>query len=294
MNVSLDNALGETQLLESGHGRICFYVRGERSDLPDLVLEHGNGGNSIHWARLAPLLAVHGRVFSYDRAGSGGSPPDGLGYGAAAVTQRLSRLVEQAGVRKPFVLAGYSLGGLYARHYAASHPQDVLRLVLVDPTPTQWEVRADQVRRTRRTLWALHWAARFGLLLAWWKITGKKVEPDFRRDMKEFASPGALPRIIEQLGASATVRDEVTRLAPQLSHPTLALVAASRPGMSESESTRLREMNRQLIAKAPNDSRFVEIADADHGSILKDVVTVEQCAKQILDFVRGSLALVRT
>lgn len=289
----MDGVLGEKHLLETGNGRMCFYVRGERSDLPDLVLEHGNGGNSIHWARLAPLLAAHGRVFSYDRAGSGGSPPDSLGYGAAAATQRLSHLVQQAGVRKPFVLAGYSLGGLYARHYAASHPQDVLSLVLVDPTPTEWETRPDQVRRTRRVLWTLHWAARFGLLPAWWKVTGKKVSPDFRRDMKELASPGALSRLIEQMEASTTVRTEITQLAPQLSHPALALIAGSRPGMPESDATRLRDMNRELIAKAPTGSRLVEIAEADHGSILKDVPAVEQCADKILYFVRHPEAFVR-
>ena len=282
----MNDALGEQHSVESGYGRMCFYVRGERSDLPDLVLEHGNGGNSIHWARLAPLLAAHGRVFSYDRAGSGGSPPDGLGYGAAAATQRLSRLVELAGVRKPFVLAGYSLGGLYARHYAASHPQDVLRLVLVDPTPVEWEVRADLVRRTRRTLWTLHWAARFGLLPAWWKITGKKVSADFRRDMRELASPGALSRVIEQMDASTTVRAEVTNLAPKLRHPALALIAGSRPGMSEPEATRLRDMYRELVAGAPS-GRLVEIDHADHGSILKDAAAVAQCAKEIGDFIRG-------
>ncbi len=287
------HALGEKQLLDTGSGRMCVYVRGERSDLPDLVLEHGNGGNSIHWAQLVPLLAAHGRIYSYDRAGSGGSPADGLGYGAAAATQRLAQLVERAGVRKPFVLAGYSLGGLYARHYAASHPQDVLRLVLVDPTPEAWEVRADQLRRTRRVLWALHWAARAGLVSAWWKITGKKVEPGFRRDLKEFSAPGSLSRLVEQLDAGIQVRAEVARMAPQLRHPALALIAGKRPGMSAAESARLGAMHHELIARAPAVSRLVEIAEADHGSILKNTAAVEQCAKHILDFVRGSLALAR-
>ena len=287
-----DDALGEQHLLETGNGRMCFYVRGERSDLPDLVLEHGNGGNAIHWAHLAPLLSAHGRIFSYDRAGSGGSTPDGLGYGATAVTQRLSHLVEQAGVRKPFVLAGYSLGSLYARHYAASHPQDVLRLVLVDPTPATWEIRADQLRRTRRVLWALHWAARAGLVSAWWKVTGKKVTPGFRRDLQEFSAPGALTRLLEQLGSSSAVRAEVARIAPHLRHPALVLTAGLRPGMPAADSARLREMHHELVAHAPPGSRLVEIADADHGSILKDAAAVGQCAKQILDFLRGSLALL--
>lgn len=286
----MDDALGKKHHLETGTGRMCCYWSGERSDLPDLVLEHGNGGNSIHWARLVPLLASHGRVFSYDRAGSGDSPPDGegnQGYSASAVTQRLSRLVELAGVRKPFVLAGYSLGGLHARHYAACHPQDVRALVLVDPTPTTWEVRPQQMRRARRALWALHWAARTGLLEAWWKVIRKKVDPGWRRDMKELALPGSLPRLLAQLGATTAVRDEVAQNAAQLNHRALALIAGRRPGMSESDSARLREMHRELIAGAPSGSCLVEIAHADHSSILKDAASVEQCAQKILDFVHA-------
>lgn len=280
----MNDALGQSQLAENG---LCFYVRGERSEWPDLVLEHGGGGNAVHWAQLAPLLATHGRVFSYDRAGSGGSAADAQGHGAAATTQRLSRLVEQMGVRKPFVLAGYSLGGLYARHYAASHPQDVRALVLVDATPTGLEIRPGQLRRVRVMLWALHWLARSGVVPLWWNITRKEVSPALRRDLKEFCAPGRPARMVEELRATARIRGEVARLAPRLSHPTLALVAGCRPGMSAAETARLRDMYLALMNDAPAGSRMVEIAAADHGSILKDAAAVAQCAAQIREFVRG-------
>src|SRR4051812_4704671 len=97
-----------------GHGELHYRSSGVAGDLPDLLMEHGGGGSTNDWSLLEPLLAAHTRVVSYDRAGSGTSPRDDLGRGAAANTQRLSQLVEQLGVRKPFVLVGYSLGGLYA------------------------------------------------------------------------------------------------------------------------------------------------------------------------------------
>jgi len=42
--------------------------------------------------------------------------------------------LEKAGVQGPLVLAGHSLGGLFARHYAATYPTEIAGMVLVDST----------------------------------------------------------------------------------------------------------------------------------------------------------------
>ena len=49
------------------------------------------------------------------------------------MTDELRELLRAAGVPAPYVLAGHSLGGLYARHYAQRFPDEVAALLLLDP-----------------------------------------------------------------------------------------------------------------------------------------------------------------
>jgi pimeloyl-ACP methyl ester carboxylesterase len=44
----------------------------------------------------------------------------------------LHALLRAAGVPGSYVFASHSLGGPFVRHYASTHPRDVLGLVLVD------------------------------------------------------------------------------------------------------------------------------------------------------------------
>jgi pimeloyl-ACP methyl ester carboxylesterase len=69
----------------------------------------------------------------YDRAGTGWSDRAGLPRTSAAVTGELRELLHAAGVPAPYLLAGHSLGGLYARHYATRFPGEVAALLLLDP-----------------------------------------------------------------------------------------------------------------------------------------------------------------
>ena len=67
----------------------------------------------------------------------------------------LHALLQAAEIPGPYVLAGHSLGGLFARLYASTYPDEVVGLVLVDAyserlesvmSPEQWQalVRLNQ------------------------------------------------------------------------------------------------------------------------------------------------------
>ena len=51
---------------------------------------------------------------------------------AESVVADLHALLETAAVPGPYVLVGHSLGGLFVRLYAATYPDEVAGLVLVD------------------------------------------------------------------------------------------------------------------------------------------------------------------
>lgn len=99
-----------------------------------VVLESALGGWSIDWAKLQPLVAQRTRVCAYDRAGYGWSDASGRRYSPEATARELHQLLRSADVPGPYLLVGHSAGGLYARHFAALYPNEVVGLVLVDPS----------------------------------------------------------------------------------------------------------------------------------------------------------------
>ena len=113
----------------------------------------GTGGPAVVFLPGAALVGLdyvnlHDRVAElttsvlYDRAGTGWSEPADLPRTAAEVTDELRDLLRAAGVPAPYVLAGHSLGGAYARHFAQRFPGEVAGLLLLDPFHEDMAARA--------------------------------------------------------------------------------------------------------------------------------------------------------
>jgi pimeloyl-ACP methyl ester carboxylesterase len=105
-----------------------------------------------------PGVAETTRVCTYDRPGTvasigeddliSRSDPIAQPRTAPEVVTELHALLQAAEIPGPYVLAGHSMGGFFARLYAATYPDEVVGLVLVDAyseqtetlmTPEQWE-----------------------------------------------------------------------------------------------------------------------------------------------------------
>lgn len=69
----------------------------------------------------------------YDRAGTGWSDDAPLPRSPDEVTDELRALLAVLDLAPPVILAGHSLGGGYAQHYARRYPTEVGALVLLDP-----------------------------------------------------------------------------------------------------------------------------------------------------------------
>ena len=102
-----------------------------------------SGGFSFDWGLVQPEVAKFTRICTYDAAGMAWSdPPPGKGRANCGDrVNELHQLLKNAGERGPFVLVGFSIGGLVARLYAAEYPDEVAGMVIVDHafinTPTQ-------------------------------------------------------------------------------------------------------------------------------------------------------------
>ena len=99
-----------------------------------VVLLPGGGSVGLDMWRVQEGIAQFATVLNYDRGGTGWSSREvKLPRGLREVTDELHELLRVADVAGPCILVGHSLGGLYARYFAARHPEQVAGLVLVEP-----------------------------------------------------------------------------------------------------------------------------------------------------------------
>jgi pimeloyl-ACP methyl ester carboxylesterase len=155
------------RLIDVGGHQLHIYCVGPQGGPEDsarpgtatVVLEAPAAGISVGWAWVQDDLARTTRVCSYDRAGLGWSEAGEGGYQAARVPDQLHTLLERAGERGPFVIAGHELGSVFARMYAARFHAETAALVLVDD-PSEAPASTPRLVRT----WP--WLARVGLLRA--------------------------------------------------------------------------------------------------------------------------------
>jgi pimeloyl-ACP methyl ester carboxylesterase len=125
------------QLVDVGGYRLHLYCTGDNGDgRPTVVLETGLGGfaTSSDWAWVQPEIAKTTRVCSYDRAGLGWSDPGPGPRDAQHIAAELHTLLQNSHTPGPYVLVGWSYGGLYVRAYANQYRGEVAGLVLIEST----------------------------------------------------------------------------------------------------------------------------------------------------------------
>ena len=103
------------------------------SDDPALVLLHGGGQNAHTWDSLMVLLGSGWPALAIDLPGHGHSA-GGFSTDADQLAHDIGPILDRY-VREPVMLCGMSLGGLVALVLAASRPEVVSHLILVDVVP---------------------------------------------------------------------------------------------------------------------------------------------------------------
>jgi pimeloyl-ACP methyl ester carboxylesterase len=128
--------------------RIAFFAVGNAAT-PVVVLEPG-GSSHDAWGVLPSQIAAFARVVTYDRPGYGLSERCSLPRSASVIAKELHQALAALGIRSPFILAGWSLGGSFVRVFSAMYPENVTGLVLIDPAPDNFY---DRAAREQPTIW---------------------------------------------------------------------------------------------------------------------------------------------
>src|ERR687896_1800004 len=118
--------------MASVNGIQMHYVIGGQGD--PVVLLHGWPETWYAWHHVMPALAKNYTVIAPDLRGIGDSSKPPTGYDGKTVAEDIHQLVTQLGFNTIF-LVGHDIGSSVAYPYAAEHPTEVKRLVIMDVPP---------------------------------------------------------------------------------------------------------------------------------------------------------------
>jgi pimeloyl-ACP methyl ester carboxylesterase len=134
-------AFGEHRLISLGDRRLSIDCDGEAGSAT-VVLIAGGGRTAKDWARVQPTVSKFARVCSYDRAGFGDSDKAASKMQSVdEVIDDLHLLLKASDEKRPFLLVGHSVAGIYARSFVTKFPREVAGLVFVDSAHEEQALR---------------------------------------------------------------------------------------------------------------------------------------------------------
>jgi pimeloyl-ACP methyl ester carboxylesterase len=271
------------QLVDVGGHRMHLHCTGTGS--PTVILEPGQGGASSDSGWVAPTLARDSTVCVYDRAGRGWSDPADAPQDAARIAADLHTLLERAQVPGPYVLAGHSAGGLYVQTFAATYPDQVAGLVLLDSTapkpgpalPTRTE-SYDVLGRISAVFSAVaHLGA--GRLIA--QTAYGTLPPHVRGEARANASTAPfLASWIEESGAANTSMQQAASLTTLDGKPLVVVTA-------DTGNAAGWEQAQDKMATLSTNSSHRVAKDTTHRTLLHDETDSAHAIQAIHDVVRS-------
>ena len=274
------------QLVDVGGHRMHIHCTGSGS--PTVVLEPGQGGASSDLGWVAPAVARDSTVCVYDRAGRGWSDPAYGPQDATRIAADLHTLLERAQVPGPYLLAGHSFGGLYVQTFAATYPDQVAGLVLLDSTapkpgpalPTRTS-SYDVLGRVSAVFSAMaHLGA--GRLIA--QGSYSTLPPHFRGEARTNASTARYLRSsIEEFVAANTSMQQAAALTSLDGKPLVVVTA-------DTGNAAGWEQAQDKMATVSTNSSHRVAKDTTHESLLYD----EADSAQVIQAIRDVIESVRT
>jgi pimeloyl-ACP methyl ester carboxylesterase len=112
------------------NGIQMHYVIGGQGD--PVVLLHGWPQTWYEWHKVMPALAKNYTVIAPDLRGLGDSSKPLTGYDGNTTAEDLYQLISQLDLKQKINLVGHDIGVQTAYSYAAIHPDNVSKLVILD------------------------------------------------------------------------------------------------------------------------------------------------------------------
>ncbi len=250
-----------------------FFVReAGPADAPPLVLVHGWGfDGEMNFYNIVDSLAEHFRVVVPDQRNHGKSDWIRGSFDITDLADELAGVLDAAGVGKATVF-GYSLGGMVTQELARRHPGHVDRMILA-------ATAALPVHRLRPLARVGMWLARSFARLSTREIAfgsaylmkrAGALHPQHERWMRA-ALLRRDPTLFYEAGHAAW-RFDSRRWVGQLPQAAMVIITTA--------DRIVEPVAQRLLADLLTDADVVELAGADHDSILSDPATYIDAIKR--------------
>ncbi|QVQ51492.1 alpha/beta hydrolase [Spiractinospora alimapuensis] len=280
--------LGRDESVTTPDGRhLRTMVRGEGNDL--VVLEAGLGFSGLYWGPVHERLGERVRVVAYERAGFGGSDPDGAPRDLARLADDLESVIA-AYPHHRLVLVGHSWGGAVVRTVAARlarRGSPVHGVVLVDQADEHSDLYFSRLTTMTDRMQASSMVplARLRLLAPLTRMAAAGLDGALGRAVAEASS---------SVSAARSASEELRHVTPGLSElreNPLPLDDVPMRVVSGQKSTWLdRSIRRSLVAahrvtaSRNRQATFVPAPDSGH---MIPLTEPELVATEALDLLRG-------
>ncbi|HLL81715.1 MAG TPA: alpha/beta fold hydrolase [Longimicrobium sp.] len=283
------------RLVDVGGHKLHLFCQGEsKPGEPTVVLEGGAFSASSAWSWIQPELAKRYRACAYDRAGLAWSEPGTAPPDAEHVAKQLHTLLERAGVKGPYVLAGHSLGGLFARVFTARYPDEVTAVVFIDAGhPDQMERFPEEARqqaaRMEKAMDLMPTLARLGAI----RISGMMTSQAKGLPAQAAEASAALLSSPAHLGAAVRERLSWPEIAAQTravgslgDKPLLVITAGKVEPVSLAEVWKALSLE---LAALSTRSTYEVVEGANHMSLLTDAGHAQRVADAIIERIDSAL-----
>jgi pimeloyl-ACP methyl ester carboxylesterase len=213
---------------------------------PKLLCLHGYPENLQIFCELLPLLAPRFEAIAVDWPGMGESDPWLGGATPKHLSDRLQALLDAWGVDR-VTLLGTDMGGQPALAFAATHPDRIERLVVMNSlvfgdADTSWEIRLLREYGLNRFFLQRFPGLVFGRAERTFLPRGTRLPDELRRDLWASFSRQEVRAFITKMcaGYQGTLAD-LPALYGSITCPTLILWAAEDKHFPPVQATRLHE-----------------------------------------------------
>lgn len=223
----------DIKAIRIGDGPTLHVRQSGRAGAPVLVLVNSLGSDYRIWDGMLPLLEQRFGVVRYDKRGHGLSDTPAGPYAIAGLADDLAGLLDALEV-KAAIVVGISIGGMIAQSLAASRPDLVRALVLLDTghrigSPESWDERIAAIRRGGIE------AVADAVLERWLPQAYRQARP---AELRVWRNMLTRTPVDGYLGCCAAIRDaDLTMSTRAIERPTLCLVGdqdlASPPALVE-------------------------------------------------------------